>query len=323
MIRGMGAYILAGTWAQLLLLILIGALVFGWPRENPHSVALLTSYALTLLYMLRPMDSVLQLLPYLGRATVAMKQIERLGLELEGEGEAKPQEAGQPDIDPWRKIELQGVVHGYVSETLDDRFVLGPVNLTLSPREVVFITGGNGSGKSTLVNVLVGLYEPEQGRIRMDGKTINKVNLQWYREHFAVVFSDYFLFDRLLDSHIEDRFQRVRSYLSRLHLDRKVKIVGNQLKSDGLSQGQRRRLALLMSYLDDRPIYVFDEWAADQDPAFKEVFYTELVPELRDAGKCVVVISHDDRYYHLADRLVMLENGKCAPHVTPGQQRCP
>jgi len=312
MVRGMGAYILGGTWAQLLLLVLIGALVFGWPREDPHSAALLTSYALTLLYMLRPMDAVLQLLPYLGRATVAMKKIESLGLELETELEPNSL-TDQGDIDRWQRIELQGVVRGYASETLDDRFVLGPIDLTLSPGEIVFITGGNGSGKSTLVNVLVGLYEPEQGEIRLDGKAIDKANLQWYREHFAVVFSDYYLFDRLLDSHLEDRLERVQKYLVRLHLDRKVKVVGDQLQSDGLSQGQRRRLALLMSYLDDRPIYVFDEWAADQDPAFKEVFYSELVPELRDAGKCVVVISHDDRYYHLADRLVMLESGTIIP----------
>lgn len=99
-----------------------------------------------------------------------------------------------------------------------------------------------------------------------------------------------------------------------------MKIVGDQLQSDGLSQGQRRRLALLMSYLDDRPIYVFDEWAADQDPTFKKVFYEELVPELRNAGKCVVVISHDDRYYHMADHLVKLDGGKIARSVSPEEE---
>ncbi len=320
MVRGMGAYILGGTWAQLLLLVLIGALVFGGPREDPQSLGLLTSYALTLLYMLRPMDFVLQMLPHLGRATVAMRQIESLGLELATEDESETQ-ADLPEVAQWQRIELQGVVRGYANETLDDRFVLGPLDLMLSPREVVFITGGNGSGKSTLVNVLVGLYEPEQGAIRLDSTPIDKGNLQWYREHFAVVFSDYFLFDRLLEDHREDRLERVHGYLRRLHLDRKVKIDGNQLRYDGLSQGQRRRLALLMSYLDDRPIYVFDEWAADQDPTFKEVFYTELVPELRDAGKCVVVISHDDRYYHMADRIVKLESGKIVPHAAPDDKQ--
>lgn len=320
MVRGMGAYILGGTWAQLLLLVLIGALVFGMPRDNPNSLALLTSYALTLLYMLRPMDFVLQMLPHLGRATVAMKKIESLGLELASAEEPEPS-TNRVELQRWQKIELQGIVRGYTSETLDDRFVLGPVDLALSPCEVVFITGGNGSGKSTLVNVLVGLYEPEQGEIHLDDKLIDADNLQFYREHFAVVFSDYFLFDRMLESHLEDRFERVQGYLERLHLDRKVKIVGEQLQTDGLSQGQRRRMALLMSYLDDRPIYVFDEWAADQDPTFKKVFYEELVPELRDAGKCVVVISHDDRYYHLADRLIKLDSGRIVSQDVPDSQQ--
>lgn len=319
MIRGMGAYILGGTWAQLLLLILIGALVFGWPREGGQALGLLTSYALTLLYMLRPMDFVLQMLPHLGRASVAMQKIESLGLELETVDE-QPEATERIEIDRWNRIELRGIQRGYASETLDDRFVLGPLDLDLSPGEIVFITGGNGSGKSTLVNVLVGLYEPEQGEILLNGQTIDDQNLQCYREHFAVVFSDYFLFDRLLESHLEDRTERVQGYLSRLHLDKKVKIVGDQLQSDGLSQGQRRRLALLMSYLDDRPIYVFDEWAADQDPAFKKVFYEELVPELREAGKCVVVISHDDRYYHMADRLVKLDSGKIAQSDVPEEE---
>ncbi len=319
MVRGMGAYILGGTWAQLLLLILIGALVFGWPRDNDQSLGLLTSYALTLLYMLRPMDFVLQMLPHLGRASVAMEKIESLGLELEAANEI-PRDVDRSEINRWNRIELRGIQRGYASETLDDRFVLGPLDLMLTPGEIVFITGGNGSGKSTLVNVLVGLYEPEQGEILLDGQTIDTQNLQWYREHFAVVFSDYFLFDRLLENHLEDRFERVQGYLSRLHLDKKVKIVGDQLQSDGLSQGQRRRLALLISYLDDRPIYVFDEWAADQDPTFKKVFYEELVPELRDAGKCVVVISHDDRYYHMADHLVKLDGGKIAHTVSPEEE---
>jgi putative ATP-binding cassette transporter len=77
-----------------------------------------------------------------------------------------------------------------------------------------------------------------------------------------------------------------------------------------LSQGQRKRLALLTAYLEDRPIYLFDEWAADQDPQFKEIFYHHLLPELRARNKTVLVITHDDRYYDVADRLIKLDYGK-------------
>ncbi|MGB8129136.1 MAG: hypothetical protein WCG81_05045 [Candidatus Angelobacter sp.] len=77
-----------------------------------------------------------------------------------------------------------------------------------------------------------------------------------------------------------------------------------------LSQGQRKRLALLTAYLEDRPVYVFDEWSADQEPVFREVFYRHLLPALRDRSKTVVVISHDDRYFDVADRVIQLEYGR-------------
>jgi putative ATP-binding cassette transporter len=66
---------------------------------------------------------------------------------------------------------------------------------------------------------------------------------------------------------------------------------------------------LLTAYIEDRPIYVFDEWAADQDPFFKRVFYYNFLPELKARGKAVLVISHDDRYYNVADRIIRLDCG--------------
>jgi putative ATP-binding cassette transporter len=101
-------------------------------------------------------------------------------------------------------------------------------------------------------------------------------------------------------------------YLRYLALDQKVQVTEQRLSTTDLSQGQRRRLALLTAYLEDRPFYVFDEWAADQDPQYKEVFYTELLPELRARGKGVAIITHDDRYFHLGDRIIKLDEGKIA-----------
>jgi len=60
-------------------------------------------------------------------------------------------------------------------------------------------------------------------------------------------------------------------------------------------------------------VYLFDEWAADQDPVFKKVFYTQLLPELKARGKAVLVISHDERYFGAADRVIRLDYGKLAP----------
>jgi putative ATP-binding cassette transporter len=77
-----------------------------------------------------------------------------------------------------------------------------------------------------------------------------------------------------------------------------------RLSTTRLSAGQRRRLALLQVFLDRRPVVALDEWAAEQDPIFRRVFYTELLPELQRRGATVVAITHDDRYFHIADRCV-------------------
>ncbi|HYQ84679.1 MAG TPA: hypothetical protein VEP28_11855, partial [Rubrobacter sp.] len=124
------------------------------------------------------------------------------------------------------------------------------------------------------------------------------------------VYSDFCLFESLLGLERPDLDQQAHRYLAKLHLDRKVTVKDGVLSTVALSQGQRKRLALLTAYLEDRPIYLFDEWAADQDPAFKEIFYHQFLPELRARGKLVFVISHDDRYFGVGDRLIRLEEGR-------------
>ncbi len=184
-----------------------------------------------------------------------------------------------------------------------------PIDLSLKRGELVFLVGGNGSGKSTLVKVLTGLYAPTKGTIELDGRVIDDTNREWYSQHFSAVFSDFYLFDDLLGLDGPDVDARAGRHLVRLELDRKVRVEGGVFSTTALSQGQRKRLALLVAFMEDRPIYVFDEWAADQDPHYREIFYRELLPELRAQGKTVVVISHDDRYYGLADRVIRLDYG--------------
>jgi putative ATP-binding cassette transporter len=176
----------------------------------------------------------------------------------------------------------------------------------------MFLVGGNGSGKSTLAKLLTGLYIPETGEIIADGKPITDQNREWYRQKFSAVFSDFYLFDKLLGLVSSDIDAKTQEYLTKLQLNHKVTVQNGRLSTTALSQGQRKRLALLTTYLEDRPFYVFDEWASDQDPVFKNIFYTQLVPDLKSRGKTVLVISHDDRYFHLADRVVKLDYGKLA-----------
>lgn len=99
-------------------------------------------------------------------------------------------------------------------------------------------------------------------------------------------------------------------YLKRLEIAHKVSIRDGSFTTTDLSTGQRKRLALINAWLEERPVLVFDEWAADQDPTFRRIFYTELLPELKRLGKTIIVISHDDRYFDVADRLVRMAAGK-------------
>jgi putative pyoverdin transport system ATP-binding/permease protein len=247
-------------------------------------------------------------LPALIRAGVSLQKVESLNLSLIDRTET---DTIPTAITPqWTTLLLNGVTHTYQTDTEDSQFELGPIDLTIHPGELIFIVGGNGSGKSTLAKLITGLYAPESGEIYFDHKPIHAENREWYRQHFSVIFSDFFLFDRLLGLDDLDLDHTAQTYLKQLQLDRKVKIEQGKLSTLSLSQGQRKRLALLTAYLEDRPIYLFDEWAADQDPIFKDLFYTQLLPDLRNQGKTIFVISHDDHYFHIGDRIIKLDYGK-------------
>jgi putative ATP-binding cassette transporter len=310
-LASINTYAATNSWGQVLYFLLIGLLLFGFRRFGDASTEVLTGYTLTTLYIRGPLVALLDLLPMLGRGRISLQKIDDLGFSLAPlpSSVTPAQEAPRPAL---RQIDLVGVVHSYFSERDEKEFTLGPIDLTLRPGELLFLVGGNGSGKTTLAKVLAGLYTPTQGEIRFNGEKVEAARIDEYRQNFAAIFSDFHLFEALLGLRpIEGNFDRtVRRYLARLQLERKVEVTNGVLSTTSLSQGQRKRLALLTAFLEERPVYVFDEWAADQDPEFREFFYRTLLPELRAAGRAVLVISHDDRYFDLADRLVKLDYGK-------------
>jgi putative ATP-binding cassette transporter len=309
-VTGSGINTAASGLGQLLFFLLIGLLVFGLPSYANTSTQVLTGYTLLLLYMMSPLEIISFTFPTLFRASIALQKVESLGLSLASKSTEKDA-AEQPEETPeWESLELAGVTHSYYREGENSRFTLGPLDLTILPGELVFLTGGNGSGKTTLAKLLTGLYAPEGGELRLNGQPITDENRDAYRQHFTVVFSDFFLFESLLGLEAPKLDAQARDYLIKLQLDHKLEIKDGVLSTTQLSQGQRKRLALLTAYLEDRSIYLFDEWAADQDPTFKQTFYLQLLPELKARGKTVIVISHDDRYYHVADRIIKLEDGR-------------
>jgi putative ATP-binding cassette transporter len=309
-VRGMSALIVATSWGQLLFFVLVGVLIFALPAWQNVSMAALTGYTITILYMITPLQTILGLLPELGRANIAMQKVEALGLSLMSEAKEQPLNSDADSERFWNSLELEGVTHVYHIEKDNSNFTLGPIDLSFSPGELVFLVGGNGSGKTTLAKLLTGLYVPEGGVIRLDGQEVTDANRERYRQLFSVVFSDFHLFESLLGLPASQLDTQIQELLVELQLQHKVRIEGGRLSTLDLSQGQRKRLALLTAYLEDRQIYIFDEWAADQDPLFKEIFYYQLLPGLKQRGKTIVVISHDDKYYHIADRIIKLDYGK-------------
>ncbi|UBF23859.1 cyclic peptide export ABC transporter [Kovacikia minuta CCNUW1] len=307
-IGGLRMFAITSSWGKLIFFFAVGFVLFALPQFMNLTASTISGYVLTFTYLMLPMDRLVNQLPVLSRAGIALSKIESLGLSLADRAEV----AAIPEtvLSEWQTLTFKGVTYTYQTEREDACFVLGPIDLTLYPGELVFIVGGNGSGKSTLAKLLTGLYRPEMGEIYLNGQRIDAQQREWYRQHFSVVFADFYLFDRLLGLDRAELDIQAQAYLHSLRLNHKVTIKQGRLSTTALSQGQRKRLTLLTAYLEDRPIYLFDEWAADQDPTFKEMFYTEFLPQLKAQGKTVLVISHDDHYFHLCNRLIKLDYGQ-------------
>jgi len=294
-------------WGRLTFFIAIGLLLFAWPRFRPVDAATLTGYALTILYLMSPLEQILAWLPVWSWATAAVAKIERLGLMLD---EAAQEPAELVPVAPWEHLTFQGVTHTYRCEGQPQGFTLGPLDFTIHCGEIIFVIGGNGSGKTTLAKLLTGLYWPEAGQICLDGRPISDHTREGYRQLFSVVFDDAVVFDSLWGLDAADLDAQAQEYLRQLELDKAVTVTDGTFSTTRLSRGQRKRLALLTAYLENRPVYLFDEWAADQDPRFRRLFYLRLLPELQRRGKTVIAITHDDRYFASADRVIKLEEGQ-------------
>lgn len=303
---GMSIFVASASWGNFLIYAFIGLVLFVLVGDVPERVRVMTGFALVFVYMVTPLESLLLNIPRANLAKVSAERIDEITRDMPA---SEVPALGTPGP-ALRGIALRSVLHRYYHEQSDDFFTLGPIDLEFRPGEISFLVGGNGSGKTTLAKLLVGLYPPEEGAIFLNDERVDDTNRDRYRQLFSAIFSDFHLFDRLLETGSAGLDEEGNRLLAKLHLQHKVKVQDGAFTTRSLSLGQRKRLALVVAYLEDRPFLLFDEWAADQDPAFKDVFYREVLPELRAMGKTVLVISHDDRYFHLADRLIRMENGQ-------------
>lgn len=296
---------------ELLFTFVIGGVAFLFPLLfTDVETETLVSFVFVFLYMTGPLHNVMNGFPELLRVRISWQRIQQLIDELSQLEAPAPETADASESKAaLQALELHGVEYRYKAGGAGQEFRVGPVDYTFRPGEVVFITGGNGSGKSTLSKLITGLYAPDAGEILVNGEQVSAETLG---QHFSTVFSDFYLFDKLYGIGYEEKQDELERHMKILQIEEKLTIQDGVFSTIQLSTGQRKRIALLIAYLEDRPIYLFDEWAADQDPEFREFFYLTLLPEMKQRGKLVIAVTHDDRYFHLADRVIKMELGQIA-----------
>ncbi|APZ07311.1 multidrug ABC transporter permease/ATP-binding protein [Kosakonia cowanii] len=300
-IRADTFHLSAVNWSNIMMLGAIG-LVFwmanglGWANTNVAA-----TYSLTLLFLRTPLLSAVGALPTLLTAQVAFRKLKQFAL-----APYRP-EFPRPQAFPgWQTLELRDVTFKYQ----DNDFAIGPINMTLTRGELVFLIGGNGSGKSTLAMLLTGLYQPLSGEILLDGKPMAQDKPEDYRKLFSAVFTDVWLFDELLGPEGQQADPAlVAKWLEQLKMSHKLELENGKILNLKLSKGQKKRVALLLALAEERDILLLDEWAADQDPHFRRDFYQVLLPLMQQMGKTIFAISHDDHYFIHADRLLEMRNG--------------
>ncbi len=301
---------------QSIFYLLLGAVAFVLPRILSSYGEVVNEVSTAVLFISGPMFMLFNSFHPITEADLAVIKIrsleDRLD-ELSRWTEEEDEEEPPPGPTSFRDIELVDLEYSYKESDGEILFTVGPTSLKIRSGETLFLVGGNGSGKSTLLNLLTALLDPDQGFILLDGKTVGERGVRRYRELFSAIFSDFHLFDKLYGLLDVDP-ERVRELLVRMQLEDKTSFSDGRFSNLDLSTGQRKRLALVVSLLDDRPIFVFDELAADQDPQFREHLYSELFAELKSQGKTIIAVSHDDRYFHLADRVLKMDYGQLVEH---------
>lgn len=300
-------------FAQVFFYVLVGAVVFVLPSFVDSYHTDITGVATAILFIIGPLSTVISGIPAYTKADIAAKEILELEERLDRhtgatDGDSGAAPAPGSKLRNFDAITLDSVTFHYTTKQGTPGFGIGPFNFDIKNNELLFIVGGNGSGKSTLLKMLVGLYYPEKGNIKVDDFIVHEENAQTYRDLFSVVFYDFHLFKKLYAIQNLDE-KRIHELLVMMELEEKTTFEEDRFSDLDLSAGQRKRLALLIALLEDKPVYVFDEWAADQDPEFRAFFYETILPDLKAAGKTVIAVTHDDRYFDTADRILRLDFG--------------
>ena len=296
------------VFAQSTFYVLLAVVVFLVPAFSRMASTDVVKISSAILFLIGPISMIVQAIPALATANSSMERLASIDALLPGDREhlaaaIEPTSAVPP------MLRLEGATFAYAQSGGGEGFRLGPLDFIARPGEIVFITGGNGSGKTTLMKLMAGLYQPDGGKVVLGDTVLSPATAPWLRDQVSIIFSDFHLFRRLYGLDVDDP-TRITELLRGMQLDRDTAVERDRFSTIKLSTGQCRRLALVVALLEDRPVLIFDEWAADQDPSFRRKFYEEILPILKDRGKVVICATHDDQYFGVADRRYKLEFGR-------------
>ena len=294
--------------------VVIGVIIFLLPYVSSVDPGHVSAMLVSVLYLMGPVATIIMTIPHYTRSKIAVERIEELMTEighLEGADKYNKYTMDY-SVEPLLSIEFDNVGFAYEAREAKSTFTVGPVNLTIYPGEIIFISGGNGSGKSTFLNILSGLYVPSSGEVRYNGKKVVPEFIPYYSDQFSTIFTDNYLFSDNYDGFdwqaVRDDFE---GYVELMKLPGIICLGESDNWIDTrLSKGQKKRLAMILVMMEKKDILLLDEWAAEQDPFFRGYFYNNLLPALKQMGKTIIAVTHDDAYYHVADRMIKFDYGR-------------
>ncbi len=291
--------------------IVLGAVMFILPSVFDMNTEKTTAFLVTILFLIGPVAVLITLIPTYTSVKISAQRLnmfEEMLNSIEAETAQNMLESGES----FESIRFEQVTYKYFNKKEETTFYLQPLDLTINKGEVIFITGGNGSGKSTFGNLLTGLYRPLEGTIYLNGQEVTPDQYRHYSNTMAAVFTNNYLFSENYDDFdLQPENEELADYIEMMKMEEVLKFNDEKSNFDkNLSKGQRKRLALIYALMENKDILVLDEWAAEQDPAFRRHFYQTVLPELKRKGKTIVAITHDDDYFHCATRVIKFNFGR-------------
>jgi len=293
--------------------MIIGAVLFIMPLAFAMDTTVITNFIVTLLFLMGPTNEVVGMIDDYFQIKVALKRLDDSNETIniaafveQSRGNAKVSD------DSFESIRFKDVVYEYTDDKGDPLFQLKPLNLNIKKGETIFVTGGNGSGKSTFITLLTGLYRPKSGVVFYNNKPVTVENETSYRDQLSTIFTDSYLFNENYNNFdLSPTNKEFVDLLEKMKLNEIVTFDENNNRIlHTLSKGQQKRMALIYSLLERKEVFIFDEWAAEQDPVFRRYFYTQIIPELKAMGKTIIAVTHDDAYFDCAERVLKFNYGK-------------